>query len=83
MYDTFTANGNMTFVYGGALPTLLLTIFNVLVMKDAWQKFSKFVFKDIKKVSKDIKTHSQRNIEETIKKLGSLKYITSKSTKTD
>ena len=83
MYDGFVADGNMSFVYYGAVPALLLSAFNVVVMKDAWQKFSKFVLKDIKKVTRDIKTHSQRNIEETIKKLGSLKDITNKSIKTD
>jgi len=76
MYDGFVEDGNWVFISLGAGPSLLLSIFNFVVMKDASQKFSKFV-------SMDIKKHSQRNIEKTIKKLGSLKDLTYTSTTTD
>ena len=73
MYDGFSEDGSWWLIRIGCVPSILLSIFNIVVMKDAWQKFVKFV-------SMDIKNRSQRNIQETIKKLGSIKDLTSKST---
>ena len=74
LFDGFSEDGNFGWrmIQIGCVPSLLLSIFNLVVMKDAWQKFVKFV-------SMGIKNRSQRNIQETIKKLGSIKDLTAKS----
>lgn len=76
LHDGFSVDGSLRLIQVGFLPSMLLSVFNLVVMRDAAQKFMKFVSMDIKK----LKTHSQRNIQETIKKLGSIKDLPSKST---
>ena len=59
-------------LYVGITPAILLSIFNAIVVKDAWQKFVKFV-------SMDIKKRSKYKIEGTLKKMGSYRDLATKS----
>ena len=79
MATDFYADKAWVFLCVGVVPSVLLSIFNILVMKDAWQKFSKFVSMDIKTSFRTAKQHSKRNIQETIKKIGSIKNLAPKS----
>lgn len=49
IYDGFVEDGNWWFISLGAGPSLLLSVVNFVMVKNAWQKFSKFVAMDIRK----------------------------------
>ena len=73
--DTIWKDENWLIIKLGIAPSILLTLFIIVVLKDAAEKFIKFVSMNIKKGSK-------RNIQETIKKLGDIKTLATKAAST-
>ena len=72
LFDTFADDSNWGLIKYGAVPSVLLSLFNIALMTDTWQKFTKFV-------SMEIKNNSKRNIEKTTRKLDSIKDFASNS----
>ena len=69
-------DGNWFVLKCMAAPTIFLTLFNLVVLKDATQKFLKFAFMDSKKGSKGY-------IEGTFKKIDDIKELVKKTGSSD